>query len=210
MNSLNSNLNLKRLFALFVVTLLAAGSILANDNDSVRAVRISKDESISIAVKGLSKKLQTDLVLKQVSVKFTQAEQYFVSDSEIGLRGAGTCRIDGDANDLPINFDIKIDVSKRSTDDVKYVFLNMKGEAGLTVEDVVTEKLLEKMKSDFKTENVVVAIDYVNDATLENGEKGLNGGGEVRLNGMVWKKIEFSAKSSNDINDVLITKYQIK
>lgn len=210
MNSLNSILNLKKVFALLIIFSFAAISVLANDNDSVRAIRISKDESISIAAKGLSKKMQTDLASKQISVKFTKAEQYFISDSEIGLRGEGTCRIDGDANDLPINFDIKIDVNKRSADDVRYVFLNMKGEAGLTVEDVVTEKLLQKMKNDFKTENVVVAIDYVNDATLENGEKGLIGAGEVRLNGMVWKKIEFSGKNSDDIKDVSITKYQIK
>ena len=211
MNAQNTVSNLKRILALSVFVLFAANSsLLANTGDAVRAVLMAKDESIAIAAKGLSQKLKTDLVLKQVTIKFSKAEQYYVSDSQIGLKGEGTCRIDGEANDLPINFDVKIDIDKHSAADVRYVFLNMEGASGLTVEDVVTEKLLQKMKSDFKTENVVVALDYVGEATLENGDKGFNGTGEVRLNGMVWKKIEFSAKSGSEKSDVSITKYQIK
>lgn len=208
MNAQKTIFNLKRIFALSIFVLFAVGSVSANGGDAASAVSIAKDESIAIAAKSLSKKMQSDLVLKTVSVKFSKAEQYFISDSLVGLRGEGTCRIDGEANDLPINFDVKIDVNKHSAADVRYVFLNMQAEAGLTIEDVLTEKLLQKIKNDFKTENVVIAVDYVGAA--ENDKENYKGWGEVKLNGLIWKKIEFDAKSGGEKSDVSIVKYQIK
>src|SRR6476620_11516489 len=128
MKSQNSHLNFKRLFSLMLFVLFAANtSLLANTGDAAGKARIGREESITIATRGLSKKLQTDLVLKEISVKFNKAEQYFVSNTQIGLRGEGTCRLDGEANDLPINFDVKIDVTKHAAAEVNYVFLNMEG-----------------------------------------------------------------------------------
>lgn len=207
MNYLNKISKIKALTIISFFMMLIAAQFPVVGNAGKVAERLAKDESIAIAAKSLSKKLQSDLVSRTVSVKFTKAEQYIVSDTEIGLRGAGTCRLDGDASELPINFDVKIDVTKRAAQDVRYVFLNMGADVRLTVEDVVTEKLLQKMKNDFKTENVVVAIDYISD---ENGDKGFTGSGEMRLNGMIWKKISFEAKSGGEKTDVSIIKYQVK
>ena len=210
MNYINKISKIKALaITSFIMTLVAVQfPVVGNASKAVE--KLAKDESINIAAKSLSNKLKSDLVSKTVSVKFTKAEQYIVSDSEVGLRGEGTCRIDGDASELPINFDVKIDVAKRSAEDVRYVFLNMAADEGLTVEDVVTEKLLQKMKNDFKTENVVLAIDYISDETSVAGDKGFIGSGEVRLNGMVWKKINFEAKAGQEKTDVSIVKYQVK
>lgn len=208
MNTDTKNFTLRKIFFLVFLTLFTFQiAALAADKEKSSSSRISRDEAVSIASKGLSSKLKTDLVSKAVAVKFTKAEQYFVSDTEIGLRGEGTCQLDGAATELPINFDVKIDISRHSAEDVRYVFLNMDAPAGLTVEDVVTAKLLEKMKSDFKTENVVVAVDYVSDKNQANA---FNGSGEVRLNGMVWKKFSFDAKAGSDINDISISKYSVK
>lgn len=208
MSSQKLIINLKKILALSIFVLFASSPLLANGGDAARAISIAKDESIAIASKSLSKKLQADLVLKTVSVKFNKAEQYYISNSLIGLKGEGTCRIDGEATDLPINFDVKIDVGKHNAADVRYVFLNSGADS--TVEDAVTEKLLQKMKSDFKTEDIVIAVDYVKEATLEDGEEGFSGSGEVKLNGMIWRKVEFNAKAGNEKSDVSILKYQIK
>lgn len=196
---------------MFLGLFVANVSLLANTGASAK---LGKAESVAIAVKGLSSKLRSDLVLKNVSVKFNKAEQYIISDTKVGVRGEGTVRLDGESNDLPMNFDVEIDAVKHSASDVKYVFLNVEGateaNSALTAEDVVTEKLLKKIRSDFKTENIVIAVDSLNAQTLENGDEGFAGAGEVQVNGMGWKKISFAVKADDDKTKISIIKYQIK
>ena len=215
MLSHNTFLNLKRLAALLIFVLFTSNvSALANNKDTITFTKISKEESVSLASKCLSKKLQNDLILKSVSVKFNKIESYFISSKEIGIRGEGTCRLNDEANNLPLNFDVKIDVTKRAATDVKYVFLNMEGvtdaNSSLTPEDVITEKLLQQIKSDYKTQNIVIAIDFLEGKPLDNGEKGFVGAGEIRLNGLDWKKINFDVKGDVETAKVSVVKYQIK
>lgn len=213
MNSHNTIFKFKKivtltLFALFVTSF----SSIASANDAVASTRLAKAETIAIAAKGLSKKLQNDLALKNVSVKFNQTDSYVISKTQIGIRGAGICQFDGKSNDLPVNFDVKIDISKRAATEVKYVFLNMEGtvdaNSTVTAEDIVTEKLLRQIKTDYKTENIVIAVDYVEDQASENGEKVYTGAGEVRMNGMEWRKISFDVKAGKEKGSAV--KYQIK
>lgn len=202
-------------FAAVLIFVLAGlnFSVLAA-NDAVTFARISKEETVSLAVKSLSKKLQNDLMLKSVSVKFSKIEGYVISGRQIGIKGEGTCRLDGETNDLPLNFDVKIDVGKRAATDVKYVFLNMEGatdaNSTLASEDVITQRLLKQIKDDYKTENIVIAIDSLEEKSLENGEKEYVGTGEIRLNSFNWKKINFDVKGSLEKAKVSVVKYQIK
>lgn len=214
-NFQNRNSNLKKIVSLsFFVLCIANISLFAKSADASSSIRLGKEESVAIAAKSLSKKLQSDLALKNVSVKFNQAESYVISGTQIGIKGEGICQFNGNANDLPVNFDVKIDVGKRAATDVKYVFLNMEGavDANSTVsaEDIVTEKLLRKIKNDYKTQNIVIALDYVKEQTLPNGEKGFTGAGEVRVNGMTWQKISFDAKAGQEKAKLSVVKYQIK
>jgi hypothetical protein len=211
----NRNLNLKKIFSLFFFVFCVANiSTFANSADAATSVRLGKEESVAIAARSLSKKLQSDLALKNVSVKFSDAQSYVISRTEIGVKGEGICQFNGKGNDLPVNFDVKIDVSKRAATDVKYVFLNMEGAVDensmVTAEDIVTEKLLQKIKSDYKTQNIVIALDYVNEQTLPGGEKGFTGAGEVRVNGMLWQKIVFDAKAGQEKAKLADIKYQIQ
>jgi hypothetical protein len=203
-------------FAAVLIFVLAVSnvSVLANGNDAVTFAKIGKEESLLLAAKSLSKKLQNDLLLKNVSVKFKKIEGYMISSKQIGIKGEGTCRLDGEANDLPLNFDVKIDVTKRAATDIRYVFLNMEGAVNansvLTPEDLITEKLLQQIKGDYKTENIVIAIDSLEGKSLENGEKKFIGTGEIRLNGFDWKKINFDVKGDMAKAKVSVVKYQIK
>lgn len=211
MRSQNTTFKFKGIIsALFFMLFAANASLLAN----VNAAALGRAESIAIASKELSKKLQNDLVLKSVSIKFSKSEQYAVSKNQIGIRGEGTCRLDGEANDLPLNFDVVIDVNKLSASDVKYVFLNMEGTVNeksvLTPEDIITNKLLQQIKKDFKTENIVLSIDYLNDQAFANGDKGFNGGGEIQVNGMGWRKFSFDVKAEDEKTKFSIMKYSLK
>ena len=218
MNSQKTIFNYKAMAAVLIYVLFAAGTVLqvnaAGEASSV--AKLSKAESVAIASRELSKKLRSDLVLKNVTIKFSKTESYSVSDTQIGIKGAATTRLDNEANELPISFDVKIDVSRRSASDVKYVFLNMEGAtagaaSALTAEDAVTEQLLQQIKRELKTDNIVVAIDFLNDQPLPNGEKGLTGGGEIQVNGMGWRKISFDVKAEqNEKMKFKLVKYQIK
>jgi hypothetical protein len=211
----NKIANLKKIVSLsFFVLCFANVSSFAKSTDAATSARLGKAESVAIAAKSLSQKLKSDLVLQNVAVKFTKTENYFISKTQIGIKGEGICQFDGKANDLPVNFDVKIDVSKRAATEVKYVFLNMEGavdaNSAVAAEDIVTEKLLQKIKNDYKTQNIVIALDYVNEQTLPNGEKGFTGAGEVRVNGMIWQKISFDAKAGQEKTKLSVVKYQIK
>ena len=211
----NRNSDLKKLFSLFLFVFCVGNiSLFAKSTDALSSAGLGKAETVAIAVRSLSKKMQADLALKNVSVKFSETESYVISRTEIGIKGEGICRFNGNANDLPMNFDVKIDVTKRAATDVQYVFLNMEGavdeNSTVSAEDVVTEKLLQKIKNDYKTQNIVIALDYVNEQALPSGGKGFTGAGEVRINGMLWQKISFDAKAGQEKAKVADVKYQIQ
>src|SRR3712207_1614255 len=143
MNSQHTLFRFKVILSVMFFFLFASNtSLLANNNDAAGVVKLSKAESVAIASKELSKKLKSDLVLKNVSLKFNKTERYFISDTQVGIKGEGTARLDSDGSELPLNFDVTIDARKHSATDVKYVFLNMEGAVDansvLTPEDLIT------------------------------------------------------------------------
>jgi hypothetical protein len=211
MTTTNKYFNHLRLLLVFFLFTISATSAAAKSNDVSGTSALSPDETYSIAARGLTKKMESDLVLSNIKVKFAKVERYAISKSQIGIRGAGSCQLGAEDNALPIHFDVKINVNNRNIADVRYNFV----EAEETVEtnslseneSFVTRQLLEKIKADFKTENIVVAIDYLNDKNLENGAKAFTGAGEVRLGDLVWKKISFEIVAEGESQ---VVKYKIQ
>jgi hypothetical protein len=200
-----------KLSLLFFLLTFGAMTLPASAKDTSATALLGADETYSIAAKGLARKMETDLVLNNIKVKFAKVERYAISKSQIGIRGEGSCQLSAEDNALPINFDVKINVNNRNVADVAYSFVDAE-ETGATEalsenETFVTRQLMEKIKADFKTENIVVAIDYLNE-NLSDGAKILTGAGEVRLGDMVWKKISFEVVADN-ANGAAV-KYQIQ
>ena len=211
-NKYFNHLRLLLVFFLFTFSVITAT---AKPKDvSASKAMLGDDETFSIAARGLTRKMETDLVLNNIKVKFAKVERYSISKSQIGLRGAGSCQLGEEDSALPINFDVKINVNNKNVADVAYNFV----EAEETVESnsmsenetFVTRRLLEKIKADFKTENIVVAIDYLNDKNLDNGAKAFTGAGEIRLGDMVWKKISFEIAAGSENQTDAAVKYKIQ
>lgn len=205
------------LFTFSVTTIItfSVTTIIAKPKDVTAAKAIlTVDETYSIAARGLARKMETDLVLSNIKVKFAKVERYSISKSQIGLRGAGSCQLGEEDNALPINFDVKINVNNKNVADVAYNFVNAEeaNESDSLSEDesFVTRRLLEKIKADFKTENIVLAIDYLNDTNLDNGAKSFTGAGEIRLGDMVWKKISFEIVAGSENQADAAVKYKIQ
>src|SRR5215213_584360 len=115
--------SLRLLLVFFLFTFSVTGATAKpKDVTSAKAV-LSVDETYSIAAKGLTKKMETDLVLSNIKVKFGKVERYSISKTQIGLRGEGSCQLGTEDNALPINFDVKINVNNKNIADVAYNFV---------------------------------------------------------------------------------------
>jgi hypothetical protein len=206
-----NSLKLLLVFSLFIFGATGAAAK-PKDVTSAKAI-LSVDETYSIAEKGLTKKMETDLVLTNIKVKFGKVERYSISKTQIGLRGEGSCQLGAEDNALPINFDVKINVNNRNIADVAYNFVEAEdaNESNSLSENetFVTRQLLEKLKADYKTENIVVAIDYLNE-NQTIGAKAFTGAGEIRLGDMVWKKISFEIVAGSENQTNAAVKYKIQ
>ncbi|HEX8367950.1 MAG TPA: hypothetical protein VF604_05370 [Pyrinomonadaceae bacterium] len=211
-NKYFNHLRLLLVFFLFTFSVITAT---AKPKDvSASKAMLGDDETFSIAARGLTRKMETDLVLNNIKVKFAKVERYSISKSQIGLRGAGSCQLGEEDSALPINFDVKINVNNKNVADVAYNFVEaeeiVESNSMSENETFVTRRLLEKIKADFKTENIVVAIDYLNDKNLDNGTKAFTGAGEIRLGDMVWKKISFEIAAGSENQTDAAVKYKIQ
>lgn len=196
------------LYGLFVLAAISIFSAM------VSAAALSREQTLTLAKQSLSQKLKSDLVLKNVHVKFNKIQSYNQVSETVEIKGEGTCRLDSEVSDLPVYFEVTIDTNQQQASDVGYVFLNIEGvvdaASTVTTEDLMTNELLNRLKNDFKTENIVVAIDFVNQETVANSKKQIFGAGEVKLNGMIWKKINFEARLDQNADGVSNLKYQLK
>ncbi|HLM03152.1 MAG TPA: hypothetical protein VK400_19020 [Pyrinomonadaceae bacterium] len=215
MNRTNKCFRNLRLLLVFFLFTLGATAASANTKDvSAPKAMLSADETYSIAVRGLTQKMETDLVLTNIKVKFVKAERYAISKSQIGIRGAGSCQLGAEDNALPINFDVKIYVNNRNIAEVAYNFVEAAEDASQSDapsenETFVAQQLMEKFKADFKTENIIIAIDYLNE-NQTGGAKAFTGEAEVRLGDMVWKKISFEILAGSENQTGAAVKYKIR
>jgi len=143
-----------------------------------------------LIAQNLSRKLQSDLANENVTVKLKKVEEYEVSKSEIGLTGDAVCIVTSDNRQLPIRFDIKVKTADQSVSDVKYDFVEADYNPTAN-EEILMKELMTRISRDYKTENIVIAIDAVENVETAAGEKKFLGVGEIRVGDLVWNRIKF-------------------
>jgi hypothetical protein len=156
---------------------------------SSSAFALSKNDHLLIA-QNLTEKLQNDLGSKDVRVKLNKVEEHKISKSEIKLSGDAVCLLTSDNRELPIHFDAKVDTVNQSIIEVKYDFVAADYNPNAN-EEVLMKVLMSKISRDYKTENIVIAIDAVENIANSDGEKKFLGVGEVRVGDLVWNRIKF-------------------
>lgn len=179
-----------RSLSLLVICLLSTFLLNAKnkDTDVVFPKNVSS-KTLSIAAENLAKQLRQDLVTENVKIKFKSVSQYPISKNQIGLKGEGFCVLTKENNQLPIRFDVKVDNLRKDVLEIKYDFLQFEEPsefAPTATEEVLTKELMKQISLDFKTQDIVVAIDGFEQIEEEK----ILGKGEVRVSGM-WKKIKF-------------------
>ncbi len=144
-----------------------------------------------IAAKNLSVKLQNDLGNSNIKVELADVEEYKIFKNEIALIGSGTCILAID-NQMPIQFEVKLNTVSQKVFDVIYDFVENSAEYTPTSnEDILMKELMKQIKNDYKTENIIIAIDTVENVGDTNNSEKFLGFGEVRIGDLIWNKIKF-------------------
>lgn len=161
---------------------------------------INKEEIQSLVVNNLENKLRTDLANESVSVKLNNLKEYKISKTRIGLKGDGFCVVTSENNQLPMTFDVKLNSNNLSVADIRYDFAELTAEpefAPTSNEEVLTKELMSQISRDYKTKNIVIAIDGVEDVSTVVNKKEFTGVGEVRIGSLIWNKIKFDVAFDN-------------
>lgn len=154
----------------------------------------NRDQIHLLVINKLQKKLKTDLANQSVSVKLNTIEEYKISKNQIGLKGDGFCAIAGENNRLPITFDVKVNSGNFSVTEIQYDFAEAAVDAESAPssnEEILTKELISKISLDYKTKNIVVAVDGIENVLNASNQKEFTGVGEVRIGSLVWNKIKF-------------------
>ena len=180
---MNNKMNFFRLGSFLVIAVCLALSS--------SALAAGKNNHLLVA-QNLSEKLQNDLGSKDVRVRLSKVKEHKISKNEIKLSGDAVCLLASDNSQMPIRFDAKIDTVSQSVSDVSYDFVKASADYNPTAnEEILMKVLMGKISRDYKTENIVIAIDSVENVADINGEKKFLGVGEVRVGDLVWNRIKF-------------------
>lgn len=152
----------------------------------------SENQHVSIVAETLSKKLQNDLAEKGIEVNLTNVREHKISQTEIKIEGDGVCLIKDKNDQLPLRFNAELNTSKQTISDIEYDFVEAAPAfAPTSNEEILMQQLMKKISADYKTQNIVIAIDGYEDVSKLTSRKEFTGVGEVRIGDFTWNKIKF-------------------
>lgn len=148
------------------------------------------EKSRLLITERLAQKLRSDLANDYLTVKLKTVEENKISAAEIEIRGEGICL--RDENQIPIRFEARLDRAEQNISELNYDFVeNVADYAPTSDEDILMKELMTQISRDYKTENIVIAIEAVENVGDLNSETKFLGTGEVRIGDLVWKRIKF-------------------
>lgn len=173
-----------RIITAIILSIISVISVSANSREQA---------AINIAVKGLSQKLQADLVMNKVSLRLDQVQNQNISEEKVVVSGFGTVQ---NAKDVSLTFDVEVNPVKAEIVKINYDIVSpiAVGPASLT-ESFLMKKVMGKIKSDYNTEEIVIAIDDFETVKNIDGNTNYVGVAEVRVE-MQWNRIEFDVQGN--------------
>lgn len=197
----------KRKYFVFA-SLLVFGLYLFSPLSSLAATNAERNHRL--VTQKLAQKLKADLSNEAAIVKLKKVEQYKISRSEIGLTGDAVC-ITGETQ-LPLKFEVKINSPKQIISEISYNFVEevAANYAPSSEEEFLMKELMSKISRDYKTTNIVIAIDNYENVGVVDNEKKLLGVGEVRIGDMVWNTIKFDVSLDAGTNKARKVSYKVE
>lgn len=199
--------NLSNLSLVLAVILSLTTFSTANGKSDI-AYPKSSSKNYSAITENLSQKLKSDLSENNLSVKLKMVEESQVTNREIVVKGEAICILPTENTQLPLQFEARLNKSSNSLEDVKYVFIES-NYAPSASEDVLMKEIMRQISKDYKTDQIVIAIDGFESTKLNETQKNVKGLGEVRVGDLVWKKITFDVVMNAD-NKAAKVNYKIE
>lgn len=169
--------------------------------------RSAKEKAVAMIAKNLSAKLKAELAQENLKLNLTNIKTKALSKNEMLLTGSANCLLEADKTELPMTFEARFDVSKQALEDVSYAFVESAESefAPGNDEEFLMQNLLKQISRDYKTENVVIAIDGFDSNQISAGQKEFRGSAEVRIGQVEWKKIDFDVVRNKENAPVKIS-----
>lgn len=174
-----------------LIYLLAFTCVLAsNSGDAVKVSFNSKATSQTV-IQQLTKRLKADLVQEKVLVKIENIEQTVVSNGLFSVEGSATCLLPAEKTQLPIKFEAKFNQAGQAVDDVQYTFVESEY-APTSEEEILMKEIMKKISRDYKTQEIVMAIDAFESLDSSANQVQYKGVGEIKVGKIQWSKIDFN------------------
>lgn len=180
-----------------IICLAAFSSVFASNLNDVAKVSSSSRAASEIVVQNLTQKLKADLVQNNVLVKLENLEQTAVSNTEIKMQGTATCILPTEKTSLPVKFEAKFNRLKQTIDDVQYIFVESEYVPS-SEEEVLMKEIMKKISQDYKTQEIVIAIDNFETSPASENKFQYRGVGEVKIGEISWSKINFNVLLNSD------------
>lgn len=182
--------------AAIILSIISAISISASARDQ---------QMVNMAVQGLSHKLQADLAMNKVNIKLGKVENQNISNEEVVVSGFGTVQ---NAKDISLTFDVVVNPVKSEIVNVTYDIVSPVAlEPASATESFLMKKVMGKIKNDYKTEEIVMAIDTFQTVKSVGGKTNYVGVAEIRV-GMEWNRIEFDVQGNPKTGAATAVKYK--
>lgn len=185
-----------KIITLIIVSIFFSLSVSANAKDQA---------AVNLAVKSLSQKLKTDLSLNRVNLKIAQIENQNISNEQVIVSGFGTVE---NAKEVSLTFNVVVNPVKSDVVAVNYDIVKPDGSKTVSAtETFLMKNVMNKIKSDYKTNEIVMAIDNFEAVKNIDGTTNYVGTAEVRV-GMEWNRIEFDVQRDSKKGTVSGVKYK--
>jgi hypothetical protein len=179
-------------FLILSLIALAIFSVQAKPNDSIN-VSLKIDRYRSAIVQKLTEKLRVDLADNNVEVKLNNVQNNEISKSQIDFDGNALAVVKNDKTELPFQFNAKVNLTNQSVEEINYKFVEATPEFEPSmVEGSLMKELMAQISNDYKTTNIVIAIDGFEAAKITSNETKYEGIGEVRIGDFDWRKVKFN------------------
>lgn len=159
--------------------------------------KLDNDETVALVIKNLTAKIKKEMSPQNISVNFVNVEKRAGSRNEVVLSGSGSCLIKESNALIPIEFEAKLNTANGTVKNISYTFLDSEF-APPTEEDFLMKHLLNQIGKDYKTTEVVIAINGYETKENELRQKEFVGTAEVRIGQLEWRKINFDVITADD------------
>lgn len=174
------------------------------------------EKGYSVAVKRLTAELQHTFNDKTVSFKLTNLRNDKVNKEVIKVEGEGLAVFNTKTDNLPLHFSFSTDAKGQTVENLDYQFLEADVsvadsntiDAPDKVESTLMREIMKQIHKDYKTTEIVIAIDDFQ--KVDPKRNVYQGSGEVRVGSMIWKQIEFNVKLDDKNEEAKDVDYKIE